>query len=243
MIIPRFIAHRGANRLAPENTLKAFKLAEHSGAKKFECDVLLSQDEVPLIFHDDTLERCTNGQGLIRETPFSTLKTLDAGEGEPIPTLTQLLSWFQDSKMLMNLELKYPHHHAPPEPLVEKVCTQIAPFQNRILISSFNLEALYTVRDALPEIKIGLLIDQETHHKLGLSGIADYYKKLNAFSIHYDQHLLNPQTIKKLLKITPHLLVYTVNDLKTAKILFEQGAHAIFTDEITHIYSEALSSH
>ena len=232
MIIPPFIAHRGANQLAPENTLKAFKLAEELGAKMFECDVLLSQDQIPVIFHDDTLERCTNGHGLIRETPYSILKTLDAGEGEPIPSLSQLLDWFQNSKMHMNLELKYASNTATAQPLVEKVCAQLAEMQDRILVSSFNLDALYAVRQALPNIAIGLLIDQSNFKMHGFSGIARYFKDLNAFSIHCSARLLNSARIPRFLEISPHLFAYTVNDPIKAQALFEQGVAALFSDII-----------
>ena len=230
MIIPRFIAHRGANQLAPENTLKAFQLAEDLGAKMFECDVLLSQDQVPVIFHDDHLERCTNGHGAIRNTPYSLLKTLDAGEGEIIPSLTQLLTWLQNSKMQMNLELKYPTNTAAAQPLIEKACLPLLDLQDRILVSSFNLDALYTVRQTLPDITIGLLIDKENFKKHGFTGIEKYYNSLHAFSIHCDRHLLSLQHIHAFLKISPYLLAYTVNNPEEAKDLFQQGVTAVFSD-------------
>ncbi len=232
MIIPQFIAHRGAPCLAPENTLKAFQLAEQLGAQMFECDVLLSQDNVPMIFHDDFLERCTNGHGKIRETPYAILKDLDAGEGEAIPSLQALLSWFAHAKIHMNLELKYAQNNAPPEPLVQQVASQLLPMQSRILVSSFNLESLYTLRQALPQIHIGLLIDAENLKTYGLAGIAEYYNVIQAYSIHCDWHLLHAKQIKALLKITPHLLAYTVNDKHTAQHLFMQGIAGVFTDKL-----------
>ncbi len=232
MIIPPFIAHRGASQLAPENTLKAFQLAEQLGAKMFECDVLLSQDAIPMIFHDDTLERCTNGQGEIRETPAALLKNLDAGQGQSIPSLQELLSWFATAKLRMNLELKYAKNTDRPEPLVSQVCKQIQACQGRILISSFNLDALYRLRQILPEITIGLLIDAENWQRHGLQGITKIYQELQAYSIHCDRHLLTREHIQALLKISPHLLAYTVNQAKQAKKLFAQGVTGVFTDTL-----------
>ncbi len=235
MILPRFIAHRGANRLAPENTLKAFKVAEAHGAKMFECDVLLSQDGIPVIFHDDTLERCTNGQGLIREASFAYLQTLNAGEGERIPSLFQLLDWFKHSKMLMNLELKYAHPTDFPTPLVQSVCEQIAPFQNRILISSFHWEALYQVRKIFPHITIGLLIDEANLTRWGLAGIVEWVNKLQAFSLHCDLNLLTAARIQAFLKMSPHLLAYTVNDPEVTTRLFQAGVEAVFSDHLSSV--------
>ncbi len=232
MILPRLIAHRGAHQNAPENTLKAFQNAAALGAQMFECDVLLTHDQVPVIFHDDTLERCTNGQGKIREMPYAYLKTLDAGQGEAIPTLQQVLAWLEHTPMLMNLELKYTHNNAAPQPLVQQVCTQLASMQSRILVSSFNLEALYTLRQTLPHIHIGLLIDSTNLKAYGLAGIAEYYRVIQAYSIHCDWQLLQPKQIKGFLKISPHLLAYTVNDKQIAQQLFTQGISGVFTDQL-----------
>ena len=89
---PRWIAHRGAGRLAPENTLAAFRLGAQHGYRMFECDAKLSSDGVVFLMHDATLERTTNGQGIGGEQPWSALAQLDAGAwhsrqyaGEPLP--------------------------------------------------------------------------------------------------------------------------------------------------------------
>jgi glycerophosphoryl diester phosphodiesterase len=91
---PRWIAHRGAGRLAPENTLAAFRLGAEHGFRMFECDAKLSADGVPFLLHDATLERTTNGVGTGGDQPWDQLARLDAGSwhsrqyaGEPLPTL------------------------------------------------------------------------------------------------------------------------------------------------------------
>ena len=92
--LPKVIAHRGSSGIAPENTLASLHLAGQQGAKWVEIDVMLSGDGIPVIFHDDSLARTTNGEGLIYKTPLAGLKKLDAGSWkhnkypqETIPTL------------------------------------------------------------------------------------------------------------------------------------------------------------
>src|SRR5918994_7773758 len=91
---PRWIAHRGAGRLAPENTLAAFRVGAQHGYAAFECDVKLSADGVPFLLHDATLDRTTNGRGIAGDRLWAELSRLDAGSwhgrayaGEPLPTL------------------------------------------------------------------------------------------------------------------------------------------------------------
>ena len=97
---PRWIAHRGAGKLAPENTLAAFRLGAALGYRAFECDVKLSADGVPFLLHDAALERTTSGSGLAGDKPWPELSQLDAGSwhgrlhaGEPLPTLAAIAAF------------------------------------------------------------------------------------------------------------------------------------------------------
>ena len=110
---PRWIAHRGAGKLAPENTLAAFKLGAGHGYRMFECDVKLSSDEVPFLLHDSTLERTTSGHGTAGEQPWNALAQLDAGSwhspsfaGEPLPTLEAIARFCLDKGHCLNIEIK-----------------------------------------------------------------------------------------------------------------------------------------
>ncbi len=127
---PRWMAHRGAGKLAPENTLAAFRAGAAHGYRMFECDVKLSADGVPFLLHDDTLTRTTNatqelGAGLSTtagEHPWSTLSLLDAGSwhsrafaGEPIPTFEAVARYCRHNALDLNIEIKpspgTDHHH------------------------------------------------------------------------------------------------------------------------------------
>ena len=90
---PRWIAHRGAGKLAPENTLAAFRLGAQHGYRMFECDAKLSADGVPFLLHDATLERTTNGRGTGGELPWSALAQLDAGSWHSRAYAGEPLSW------------------------------------------------------------------------------------------------------------------------------------------------------
>ena len=89
LTLPRWFAHRGGGSLAPENTLAGIRLAASLGYKAVEFDVMLSGDGTPVLIHDETLERTTNGSGLVSDTPDSKLFVFDAGGGEPIPSFAE----------------------------------------------------------------------------------------------------------------------------------------------------------
>ena len=114
---PRWIAHRGAGQLAPENTLAAFRVGAAHGYRMFECDVKLSADGVPFLLHDSTLARTTLGVGTDTGTAgdhiWGQLSQLDAGgwhsrafAGEPLPTLAGVASFCQANGYLLNIEIK-----------------------------------------------------------------------------------------------------------------------------------------
>ena len=85
------VGHRGAMGLAPENTLKAFKIGCLSGAEIVECDIHHSRDKKLIVFHDNTLERTSNGKGWLRDCSLPEMKKLDAGEGQKIPELKEVV--------------------------------------------------------------------------------------------------------------------------------------------------------
>ena len=118
---PRWIAHRGAGKLAPENTLAAFRLGAQYGYRMFECDAKLSADGVPFLMHDATLDRTTNGAPALGSAasavggdhPWAALSQLDAGAwhsrsyaGEPLPTLENIAHYCIANGFLLNIEIK-----------------------------------------------------------------------------------------------------------------------------------------
>ncbi|MCC7161124.1 MAG: glycerophosphodiester phosphodiesterase [Anaerolineae bacterium] len=168
------LAHRGASAYAPENTLAAFRLAREMGADGIELDVQLTRDMVPVVIHDETVNRTADGQGTVTEMTIGEIARLDAGSwqderfrGEQIPTLAQvfdaLSDWLKPSgrarPCLINVELKT--ERVRPTALEREVLNVIARFgvQDRILLSSFNPLSLYRARKINPRIPRGLLYD------------------------------------------------------------------------------------
>jgi glycerophosphoryl diester phosphodiesterase len=155
----KIIGHRGCN-LEPENTLRA--LAKGMECADFvEVDVRMSKDCVPVIIHDRTLERTTNGKGLVKELTLKQLKELDAGKGEKIPTLQEVLDLIRDRGLLVEIK----------ETGTEgKICDMIKESGVRnIMLVSFNPGSLRTAKEMLPDIKTGIIYSRIVENPLRLA--------------------------------------------------------------------------
>lgn len=230
---PPLIAHRGMSGIAPENTMIAFIKAVQANIKWVEFDVMAAACGEPVIFHDETLERTTNGRGLIEHYSYDYLRTLDAGSwfstqyaNETIPSLKQMIDLLNNTQLSANVELK-------PSPgkealFINRVLKEFAPFlaknTNRILFSSFSIDTLIELRKQSPHALIGLLLHD---------WIPDWQKigdSLDCISIHVNQAIISPETAKQIKAMNKYLLCYTVNQAARAKELFNFGVDAVFTD-------------
>lgn len=242
--LPQVIAHRGASQFAPENTLPAFELAKVMEASMFECDVQLSQDQVPIIMHDDTVNRTTDGHGVVYDLSLAELKALSIKNkfdlnpyhfehALNIPTLQETLSWCIDAKMALNLELKV-NQHAADTPLVAEVLKVIRPMPvilaDLMLVSSFDWERLREFHELAPEFAIGILVDKKNFRHYGLDGIQAMASELDALSLNFDAALLNAELITTLKQFAPYILAYTVNDANEAERLFSLGLDGVFSN-------------
>lgn len=135
------IAHRGASGQFPENTLLAFREAVAQGADAVELDVRLTLDGVPVVMHDATLERTTDGVGGVGECTLEALRGVDAGRGEPVPTLEAVLEAFPATPVLVEVK------EGPATPAVVRV-VQAAGAGPRVLLGSFVARAIRTARAA-----------------------------------------------------------------------------------------------
>jgi len=155
-MMPKIIAHRGSSGHAPENTLAAFQLALDQGSDGIELDVMLSQDRQLIVIHDDSVVRTTNGTGRVKDMTLDELQSLDAGDGERIPTLDEVFSRF-GGKLLINVELKNYTSIFDGLPVEVARCIKAHQLEDDVLISSFNPFNLPRVHQRLPGIKLGLL--------------------------------------------------------------------------------------
>lgn len=246
-LLPRVIAHRGESGLAPENTLCAFNLAAQNGATWVELDVNISADHVPFVHHDDRVDRCTNGVGLITQQNSEHLSSLDAGAwfgdafaGEPLPTLAAVIQLLTHHGMGLNLEIK------PSAGLEEKttdaICEQLKqlwPADLPLLLSSFNETALLRSAKLLPDTPRGYLV----------GGVPKDWQarmdKLHCTALHCSAKRLNAADAAAVKTAGVELLCYTVNDIDVAKRLIDWGVDSVFTDypsKLIPALSETLHS-
>ena len=240
---PRWIAHRGAGKLAPENTLTAFRLGAAHGYRMFECDIKLSADGVPFLMHDNTLLRTTNarehlGTGLnavAGQHDWHTLSQLDAGSwhsrsfaGEPIPTLENIAHFCLRNGYALNLEIK-----ATPgqeQKTGEAVANHVAQlWQNAAvppLLTSFDVPALEAAREAQPQLPRGLLLDSLW------MGWLETALTLDCVAVVCNQALWDTSSVTQAKSAALRCLSYTVNDAWAAQRLMNLGIDGIITDEV-----------
>ena len=222
--LPPVIGHRGACAHAPENTVASFLRAARLGCRMVEFDVRLSADGVPVVFHDDTLERCTDGRGWVGRHTLAALQRLDAGDGQPVPTLAQVLECCAAHGLAVNMEIKPDRGvgvataaaalavagglwHGPPP-----------------LVSSFDADALAAARDLAPRWPRALLVERvpadwlERVRRLECSAVAAHHRGLSA------------AVVTQLVGAGLPGLAYTVNRPGRARRLWRRGVTSVFCD-------------
>ena len=236
---PRWIGHRGAGKLAPENTLAAFRLGAAYGYRMFECDVKLSADGVPFLMHDSTLDRTTSGSGVGGELPWSTLAQLDAGgwhsrayAGEPLASFDNIARYCLANGYRLNIEIK-------PTPGAEYRTGSVvadraaALWQGQEvppLLTSFQVDALRGALEAkgpgAAALPRGLLLE-----KLW-DGWLEAALELGCVAIVCNQALWDAATVAQVQQAGLRTLSYTVNDEWAAERLIDLGTDGIITDRV-----------
>lgn len=232
---PFWIAHRGAGKLAPENTLAAFREGVSRGFVMFECDATLSADGEAYLLHDATLERTTNGQGVAVEHPWSVLAQLDAGgwhspvyTGEPLLRLATLAAWLQANGCTVNLEIK-------PGPGDAVRCGEVVANEAARLwlgaavpplLSSFEVESLRAAQSAQPDLPRALLLDSWVDNGLELA------RDLGCVALVVNHTHLDAQRIAAIHAEGLKALTYTVNDSDRAQALSAAGLDGLITDRV-----------
>lgn len=223
---PAVIAHRGASAHAPENTLAAFRLAMELNTDGIELDVHLSADDHLVVIHDDELDRTTSGTGKVGELTLEEIRSVDAGNGEKVPTLDEVLTLIQD-KMWINIELKgfTPQSHQLPGKVLELVADH--GLGEKIIYSSFDRRLLIQTRKLQPNAKVGLLLLP------GFGGKLEYWLYrlfFRPWSLHPHFSLVNPRFMRQARIRGQAVLCYTVNDPDEMRRLKSLGVWGIITD-------------
>lgn len=240
---PRWIAHRGAGKLAPENTLAAFRLGAQHGYRMAECDAKLSADGVVFLLHDATLARTTNAAQALPtghshtagDHDWATLSRLDAGSwhsrayaGESLPTLEALARHCRANGLLLNIEIK-------PTPGQEtRTGEQVALEAARCwagaavppLLTSFQPDALDAARVAAPELPRGLLLDSLW------TGWLETALRLECVAVVCNHALWDSSSVTQARSAGFRMLSYTVNDEWAAQRLWDLDTDGIITDRV-----------
>jgi glycerophosphoryl diester phosphodiesterase len=231
---PLWIAHRGAGKLAPENTLAAFRVGAAHGYRAFECDVKLSSDGVPFLLHDDTLDRTTPAKGIAGQRPWAELARLDAGAwhsrgyaGEPLPSFEAIARCCLANAFALNIEIK-------PTTGVEETTGQVVAAEaSRLwtgtvqpLLSSFRPEALKGAQASAAQLPRALLLDTLW------SGWFDVARSLGCVAVVTNHRLMDAALIEQLHGANLRALVYTVNEAADAQRLLALHIDGIITDAV-----------
>lgn len=213
------IGHRGAPGYRPENTLSSFAHALELGCAWVELDVYAIEDEL-LVFHDDDLSRCTNGEGDIRAQSLSYLRSLDAGDGQQIPTLREVADLVA-GRAGINVELKGPDTAAPVSRLLGELCEGPTWNPSRFIISSFDHNELGR---ADPAYRRGALFHKARD---------DYFERtdrLGAWSINLSRRIVNQAVVDEAHDRGLSVLVYTVNEPADIEQMRTLGVDGVFCD-------------
>ena len=250
---PRICAHRGAGKLAPENTLEAFEFGAALGHTMFEFDVKLSADNVAFLMHDDTLDRTTNASGVAGNLTMRELELLDAGalmNGYPnsafnvsdghiirAPRFQAIASWLLGKGYFANVEIK------PTKGFEAKTGAQVArdcwalwsSYSQHLpsgqlltppLLSSFSEVALASARDAVPQLPRALLLDRLPDDWLSRC------LELDVIALDSNFRELNTQVISQAKTNQLRVLSYTINDMSVMQSLFGAGLDCAITDAV-----------
>lgn len=226
------IAHRGFSGVYPENTMIAFRKAVDIQCDGIETDVQLTKDRVPVLCHDETLNRTTTGKGLIRDYTYKELSKLDAGikkskkfKGSAIPTLDELLDFAKDKNILINIELKssiiiYPD-------LEKIVIDRIYKYkmEKKCILSSFNHYSMVRCKQIDSSIKTALLYNEILYKP------EKYIEYVGADALHPDfSTLYRENIIEGIKEKNVPINVYTVNEEKDMINMIKLGVNGIITN-------------
>lgn len=232
---PYWIAHRGAGKVAPENTLAAFRVGAAHGWRMFECDAKLSADGLPFLLHDSSLERTAGRAETAGDLPWSELAQLDAGSwhsrryaGEPLPTLENIARFCLGNGYLLNIEIK-------PTPGAERLTGQtVAATAARLwadapvapLLTSFQTASLEAARTAAPHLPRGLLLESLRDGWLAEA------RALGCVAIVCKHAEWTAEAVASTQAAGLRALCYTVNDEQAAERLRGFGVDGIISDRI-----------
>lgn len=231
------IAHRGASAYHPENTMSAFRAAYEMGAEMIELDVTLSKDGIPVVIHDETLDRTTNGAGTVSDFSLDELKKLDTGSwfseehsGEPFPTLEEVLEFAKD-RISLNIEIKTEAVTDNARGGIEEKALELVKkyeMEQHVLFSSFDYRVTKHLKELDVNIPSALLYEKQQSAKRSPAQLIKDYNA-DAFNCSYRQ--FSKSWAKDASDAGFPVFVYTVNEERRMKNIIKRGATGIFSDK------------
>ncbi|WP_394193840.1 glycerophosphodiester phosphodiesterase [Pseudoalteromonas atlantica] len=218
----KIFAHRGASGLYPENTQSAIKAAVDIHVDGIEVDVQSCLDDY-MIIHDTWLDRTTNGRGKVNNLTREQIQQFDAGNGEYVPTLSQLLDWVNNNT-LINLELKHTFSLDKFVILIEASVAANKLSRDNLLVSSFDHHQLMWLKQQLPWVKIGALTASIPIN------YAEFAQRLHAYSIHIDKNFINHEFVADAKKRDLQVYAYTVDKQEDIEQMLRYGVDGVFTN-------------
>ncbi|MCR4593558.1 MAG: glycerophosphodiester phosphodiesterase [Clostridiales bacterium] len=241
--MPLVLAHRGANKRAPQNTVPAFVKAVEFGSDGIETDVHLSKDGEIVICHNYTIDATSDGKGLISDYTCEELKKFDFGsyfspdfKGVTLPTINELLDVVKDMK-LINIEIKPPKTK---NDLVKKTIETVHNYgiSDSVIISCFDPECIRESKEIDPAIRTGLLYeDDDLGKEIMAFGVEKYCAQLNANAAHPMCELIKEDEVKRLHALGMAVNVWTVNDKEDILRLTQWGCDALISDVPDYVIS------
>ena len=228
---PRIVAHRGGGALAPENTLGAIRLGASMGFKGVEFDVMLAGDGAPVLIHDETVERTTDGRGEVPKMAYPEIARLKTARGESIPKFEQAARLCRELGVWANVEIKPANGHE------RATGAAVAPLARALwrgaglppLLSSFSTEALEAARDSAPELPRGYLVDKLPDDWRGTMA------RLGCVALHCNYRSLTEKLAGEIHGAGFAILLWTVNEPETARRMLALGADCLVTDALDRI--------
>jgi len=216
------IGHRGAAGHEPENTLRSVLHAVRLHVDYIEIDVQAVDGEL-IVFHDETLDRTTNGAGAIAAQSFTTLRSLDAGAGEKIPTLIEVLDLI-DARTGLNIELKGSSTVDAVTAIVSDYQTRQPSWRDRILLSSFDEIQTQMLAAGEGNYQLGVLFEGDAQAALARA------RELKAYSIHPSMSQVDKELVSEAHAAGIKVLVYTVNEPKDIAAMQAICVDGVFSD-------------
>ncbi|WOI42274.1 glycerophosphodiester phosphodiesterase [Bacillus altitudinis] len=226
------IAHRGSSSAAPENTIAAFDVAVEQGADYIELDVQMTMDQHVVVIHDDTVDRTTNGNGLVKSYTLDQLKKLDAGSwfeqqytNERIPTLQEILERYSQRIGIL-IEIKHPKRQIGIEKAVARIINRFS-YSRHIIIQSFDVHALQRIKAFAPSLRTALIIKPDAF-KLTKRKLTTYSSFANCLNM--KKTMINRWWIDRIHTFGMDVFIWTVKDQKTADRIKKHPIDGVVTD-------------